>query len=115
MKQYKFSLVAFGLLLGLAASSQQRTLKFEINQNTALPTGNFRNLTDKTSFNGWDAAFMYGITDQVSVGVQTGFQDFYQKYDRQVYHSSGNDLSAVVSNSLQLMPLLLKGKYKLTE
>lgn len=116
MKQLKQKLAFVSLmLLCLGASSQQRSLKLDVNYKAAMPVGNFKNLTDKASFNGWEAAIMYGVTDQVSIGVQTGFQDFYQKYGRQVFHSGGRDLSAVISNSVQVMPLLLKGKYTFTQ
>lgn len=114
MKTLKYSIVFFSCLLCLGANSQQRTLKLDVAYKTAMPVGNFRNLTDKASLNGWEAAIMYGLTDLVSVGFQTGFQDFYQKYDRQVFHGPGNDLSAVITNSVQLMPLLVKGAYKFT-
>ncbi len=77
--------------------------------------GNFKNLTDNTSLNGWEAAVLYGLTDQISVGLQTGFQDFYQRYPRQLYQlSDGSDISAVVTYSIQVIPLLAQGKYSFT-
>src|SRR5438270_7047260 len=113
MKHMKYNcviIISF-LLLCLHAHSQHRTLRFEAGYNVAMPLGNFKDLTNKTSFNGWQAALMYGVTDQVSLGVQSGFQDFYQKYDRQVYHGAGTDISAVITNSVQIIPVMLKGKY----
>ena len=116
MKLKKYNVALLGLvLLYLSASSQERTLKFDLGYKVAMPLGNFRDLTDKTSFNGWDAALMYGINNQISVGLQSGFQDFYQKFPRQVYHGQGTDISAVITNSIQTIPLLLKGKYLFTE
>src|SRR5215218_10477760 len=98
MKTAKYNLAVAICLLCLSVSSQRGTVKLDVNYSIAQPLGNFKDITDKTSFNGWDAAVMYGITDQVEVGVMTGFQDFYQKYGRQVYHSSGSDISAVITN-----------------
>jgi len=117
MKYMKYNAVIIIslLLLGLQSHSQQRTLRFEANYNLAMPLGNFKDLTNKTSFNGWQAALMYGLTNQVSLGVQSGFQDFYQKYDRQVYHGAGTDISAVITNSIQIIPLMLTGKYRFTQ
>jgi hypothetical protein len=115
MKLVKNNLVFLSCLLCLAASSQQRVLKLEVAYKAAMPMGNFKNITDKTSLNGWEAAVMYGLTDKIAVGVQSGFQDFYQKYGRQVYHGSGSNISAVITNSVQVIPLLLKGKYTFTE
>ncbi|KAK6031632.1 S-adenosyl-methyltransferase MraW [Ostertagia ostertagi] len=48
------------------------------------------------------------------VGIETGSQAFYQKYPRQLYKTAdGGDLSAVVSNSVQTAPILLKAQYNL--
>src|SRR5215203_5863636 len=115
MKRIKYNMVLLICLLCLGASSQQGTVKLDVNYKAAMPLGNFKNITDKTSLNGWEAALMYSLTNQIAVGMQTGFQDFYQKYGRQVFHSGGSDLSAVVTNSVQVMPVLLKGKYKFTD
>lgn len=115
MKNMKYNLAVAVCLLCLSAVGQQRMLKLEVAYKAAMPMGNFKTITDKTSLNGWEAAFMYGLTDAISVGVQSGFQDFYQKYGRQVYHESGGAISAVITNSVQVIPLLLKGKYTFTK
>lgn len=115
MKALKYNIAFLGLLLlCLNAQGQERTLKLEVGYKAALPLGNFQNLVDKTSLNGWEAAVMYNLTDQAALGFQVGFQDFYQKYDRQVYHGAGSDISAVITNSVQIIPLMVKGKYRFT-
>jgi hypothetical protein len=116
MKQFKYSTLLFTLLFGSAvAYSQKGTVKLDAAYKAAVPLGNFKNLITETSGRGWEAAVLYSVTDAASVGLQTGFQDFYQKYDRQVFHGQGSALSAVVTNSVQVIPLLLKGKYLLTQ
>jgi len=91
--------------------SQERAWQFNAGYSVAIPTGNFKNLVDETSLRGWNASVMHGVTDKVSVGFASGFQDFYQKYPREVLHGQGSDVSAVVSNSIQTIPIMLKGKY----
>jgi hypothetical protein len=116
MKQIKCSSILVTLLLvGSIAYSQRGTVKLEAAYKAAIPLGNFKNITTETSGRGWEAAVLYSITDAASAGLQTGFQDFYQKYDRQVFHGQGSAVSAVVTNSVQVIPLLLKGKYLLTQ
>ncbi len=100
------------LIIGVSAKSQQGTLKANINYQVGVPTGSFRDVTNDVSPRGWDASIMYGITDNISLGLGTGYQDFYQRYPRQVIHTSGSDISAVITNSVQVTPILLKGKYK---
>lgn len=115
MTRHNYKLAFLFCLLCFGAAGQQRILKLEAGYKAAMPMGNFKTITDKTSLNGWEAAFMYGLTDQISVGLQSGFQDFYQKYGRQVYHGDGGDISAVITNSIQVIPLLLKGRYLFAE
>jgi hypothetical protein len=114
MKRVHVFIIASAMLLGIQAHSQQGVWKLDLAYKVAMPMGNFKNLVNKPSFNGWQGALMYGVSNQVSVGFESGFQDFYQKYPRQVYHGAGSDISAVITNSIQVIPILLKGKYEFT-
>jgi len=115
MKMYKHSvIIAVLLLTAYSAICQQGSKSVELNYTVGIPTGNFKNLTDKTSFRGFEVAYLFGITDQISLGLQIGFQDFYQKYPRQTYSEPGYDLSAVITSSVQTVPIMLKAKYILS-
>ena len=95
-----------------AAQAQQGETKFGISYNVALPTGAFKNVISNTSFSGFNASILHGVSDNLSVGFVTGFQDFYQKNARQTYHlTDGSDISAVVTNTVQTIPLLADVKY----
>jgi opacity protein-like surface antigen len=108
-----FSLVfLFAAFLGKA---QKGETKFDINYNAAFPTGSFKDLVPSASYRGFKAGILYGVTDKISVGLGTGFQDFYQKYPRQMYKlSDGSDISAVVTYSIQTIPVLAEVKYNFT-
>lgn len=109
-----FSLIVF-LFSAFIANAQKEENNFNINYNAALPTGSFKNIVSSNSFRGFNASIMHGISDKVSVGLATGFQDFYQKYPRQLYKlSDGSDLSAVVTYSIQTIPILAEVKYNFT-
>jgi opacity protein-like surface antigen len=97
------------------ASAQERELQLDINYAIGIPGGSFKSdAVDKTSFRGWTANLMYNITDKISIGVGTGFQDFYQKYPRDVYKlSEGGEVSAVLTNSIQTIPVLAQFQYRL--
>jgi opacity protein-like surface antigen len=83
--------------------------------NVAMPQGSLKQNISETSFRGGQASILYGVTDRVSIGLGTGFQDFYQKIPRQLYKlNDGSDLSAVRSYSIQTIPLLAEVKYQLT-
>ena len=100
--------------LGLPAFAQQQKLTMNINYAVHTPLGNFKSdLVNKTSFRGWNANVLYGVTDKLSLGLEAGFADYYQKYPRQVYDSKGSTVSAVLSNSIQTVPLMIKGRFNL--
>ncbi len=102
------------LLLSFAASHAQKgEFRGTASYSVAMPLGGFKdNVVSKTSFRGVDVNLLYGINDKISVGLTTGYQDFYEKYPRQIYKlSDGSDISAVISNSVQQIPLLATMRY----
>lgn len=110
MKLIKILLaVQLVVLLNASVQAQQGNFKLELNYTVGLPVGGLHDVTDKTSWRGGEIAFMYGITDRASIGLQVGQQDFYQRYPRTVFHGSGTDISAVITNSIQVMPIMAKG------
>jgi opacity protein-like surface antigen len=96
------------------ARSQERTLQLDLNYAVGIPSGSFKSdVIDKTSSRGWTANLMYNVTERLSVGLGFGFQDFYQKYPRDVYKlQEGGEVSAVVTNSIQTIPLLAQVQYR---
>lgn len=101
-----------GLFIAGMAQAQEGRLSLNLNYSINTPTGDFKDFVNKTSYRSWTASLLYGINDKLSVGFGTGFQDFYQKYPRQVYKlDDGSDISAVVSNSVQAVPLLAQVQY----
>lgn len=101
----------FILSFGVAQAQMGETT-LELSYNIALPMNGFKNFVSTTSFRGFQANLLHGISDKISVGLGTGFQDFYQKYPRQVYKfSDGSDVSAVVTYSIQTIPVLAEVKY----
>jgi len=115
MKSIKF-LLAMALVVGAGSSaySQQGTWKLNLNYGAAFPGSNMKTMFNDPSYRGWSGAVLYGATDQLQVGLEAGFQDFYQKNARAVYSEGGSDVSAVVSHSVQTMPIMVKGKYMFT-
>jgi hypothetical protein len=99
-------------MISLSASAQEK-LKMELNYNISAPVGSFKNdFINKTSFRGGSGEISYTFNPKFSLGLHSGFQSYYQKYDRQVYKLDGNQtVSAVVSNTLDIVPLVLRGTY----
>ena len=109
----KIKIVIIILLAGVINTSAQRgELRMTAGIAGATPSGDFKNVVDKTSLRGADVTILYGINDKFSAGLNIGFQDFYQKFPRSVYKlSDGSDISAVLTNSIQTLPILATAKY----
>ena len=114
MKKIKYIIAALSLLFSAGVFAQDGGLTLKLNYSVAVPTGSYKDLINNTSYRGFGAELMYHINNKFSAGLETGSQDFYQKYPRQLYkQSDGSDISAVVSNSVQTVPILLKAQYNL--
>lgn len=113
MKFPKQFIAMAALLFGLAAGAQQKgETQLDIQFNAALPQGSLKNIVSDNSYRGVKASILYGISSNLAVGLGTGFQDFYQKYPREVYHTTdGSDLSAVRSFSAQTIPVLATARW----
>jgi len=100
-------------LFSLHANGQKGEWKLDLNYNYSLPVGKFKNdLISNGSPRGFNGAFMYHINNNWSVGLEGGYQDYYQKYPRDVYQTGQHEVtSAVLSNSIQVVPVLLKAKF----
>jgi opacity protein-like surface antigen len=114
MKSIVFTLVA--LVSFNALQAQKGVTKLGVNYSVAFPTGSFKNVVTENSYRGWGVDILHGINNKLQVGLGVSFQDFYQKNDRQVYHTGdGQDISAVLTHSIQTIPILAKVRYSLTE
>lgn len=113
MKKIKYLFVLLmALCFAFSARSQQGALKLGLNYNYSFPLGGFKNdIIGHSSSRGFSGDVMYSFNNKFSGGLAFGFQDYFQKYPRNVYHSGGQDISAVLSNSVQTTPILAKGKY----
>src|SRR5687768_12605116 len=104
------------ILLFMAAvvttEAQQGSLRLNVNYTMANPSGSLKDYVEEASWRGWTTNILYGINDKLSVGLGLGFHDFYQKYPRAVYDlQEGGEISAVITNSLQAIPVLAAVQY----
>lgn len=103
------------LVIGAVSHAQHRVV-MNAHYSVSLPVGGFKDYIPSTSFRGWNASVGYRINQKVALGLTTGFQDFYEKFDRQFFKDEeGRDISAVVSHSLQTIPLLATVHYTLSD
>jgi hypothetical protein len=112
MKKIQYMVAGLLLFCGASVFAQDNGLTLKINYGAGVPVGSFKDVIRNTSYRGFGAELMYHINKSVAAGLETGSQDFYQKYPRQLYKAGdGSDISAVLSNSIQAVPIMLKGQY----
>jgi len=107
-----YALVAC-LAVNSAYAQQDGVLKLRLDYAPGIPLGSFKtDVVNQTAWRGYSGDLMYYINDRWAVGGATGFHDFYQQYPRQVYKGAdGSDVSAVLTNSIQTVPILAKGQF----
>ena len=103
------------LLTAKIYAQQQGEVKMTASIAGAMPLGQMKDrLTDNTTLRGGDVTILYGVSDKLAIGANLGFQDFYKKYPRAVYKlEDGSDISAVMTNSIQVIPFLATARYQL--
>jgi outer membrane protein W len=106
-------LAVSAFILSLAANAQKGTLQLNLSYNYSMPAGAFKSdLVNDNSPRGGRGSIMYSFSNRLSAGLESGYQDYYQKYSRELYALPGSqDVSAVLSNSIQTTPVLLKAQY----
>src|SRR5687767_7758017 len=112
------NIIAFIILASATVFSSvqaQDRLMFKVGYNTGMPVGSFKDYMSKNSFRGYRGEILYPVNEQIKIGLGVSYNDFYEKLPRQHYQTSEGTLSAVVSNSIQTTPIMVKGEYELTK
>lgn len=92
------------------SQSQDSRVLFGLNYNYSFPINSFRSdMFGSSSPRGFSGELGYQINPALSAGLGFGYQDYYSKIGRQVYDvGNSQHVSAVVSNSMQIVPLLAR-------
>lgn len=102
-----------GACIFSTTSHAQEKLRMELGYNISMPTGSFKaNEVNNTSLRGAYGEISYPVSSRFSLGLMAGYQTYQQKFDRQVYTTQDHQtISAVKTNAIDVMPLLLRGTY----
>lgn len=118
MKKYITGIAIVCCLAGTSVLAQDNSIannkwKMELGYNVGIPIGDFKtNEINNTSFRGVTGGINYQLNSKFSLGLNVGYQNYYQKFDRQLFKGQDNQtISAVKTNSIEMMPVILKGTY----
>ncbi len=110
---YIFLVTALTAVAVNAHAQNHGKAMLSLGYNYSLPIGSFKNdIISNGSPRGFTGDLMFTINTKWSAGLGFGFQDFYQKYPRGIYPTGNHEqTSAVLSNSIQSIPMLAKGMF----
>ena len=101
--------------IGFSDLQAQDRLLFKVGYNTGMPIGSFKDYMGKNSFRGYLGEISYPVNERLKIGLGVTFNDYYEKLPRKLYQTPEGTLSAVVSNSIQTTPIMIKAEYELTK
>lgn len=112
----KYGSIAAIILATCSEARAQDVLQLNIGYNVNIPTGGFKNYVTNPAYKGFTAGMSYALSSQLSLGLNVGYNDFYQKYPRAQYSDGhGSSISTVLSNSIQLVPITFSADYTLVK
>jgi hypothetical protein len=104
------------LLFFAFACKAQEGLQMDIAYRVDIPTGSFTNQVSNTGGKGFNMGLSYSFNPKLNLGLMVSYNDYYQKYPRAIYtDAQGTTTSAVVSNSIQQIPIQAFADYKLLD
>lgn len=110
----KYILLLTLAVAGISAQAQERgDGLLSLNYHMAVPTGDFRDYLDKTSFRGFSADYRYYVADKFAVGLQSGYHVFHHKYPRQTYYFDNGAANLVHWRYAHVVPILAVAHYDL--
>ncbi|MBS0423997.1 MAG: outer membrane beta-barrel protein [Proteobacteria bacterium] len=112
--KYKIVISLFVFFVaGYSAKSQDSKMSINLNYNYSFPLSDFKsNLVGNASPRGFTGNILYHANPILSIGLGFGYQDYFQKYPRQVYnYGQSQQISAVLSNSVQTIPVMARVEF----
>lgn len=111
---FRYSFISSLILMAFVQAKAQNPVELNIGYQMNIPAGSFRNYITHPAYKGFTAGLAVPLNDQFSLGLSVAYNDYYQKYPRAVYDDGkGSAISAVISNSIQQIPIMLTASYTL--
>lgn len=101
-------LCAITLLCGIKLYSQR---SFIMSYPISFPMGNLHDYITKTSWRGINLEFMKTARPGVSVGLETGWNVFYERVGKQPYKDGTTTITGVTYRYTNAVPILAESKW----
>jgi hypothetical protein len=84
---------------------------FIVSYPISFPRSDLRNYTSKTSFRGINFEFLHEVKPNIGVGIETGWNVFYEHADKMDYKSGTATISGVQFRYTNAVPIVVQTKY----
>jgi outer membrane protein with beta-barrel domain len=104
----------FPLLLFIFCAPQlfaQHGSSFGLTYSISFPMGDLHDYTTKTSFRGFEMEYNYHIQPHISLGVETGWNTFYERVEKKTYTDGTASITGVQYRYTNAVPILATGRY----
>jgi hypothetical protein len=106
-----FALIIFCSLVSFASVYSQQGSHISIQYDMSFATGDLGDYISAASFRGASAQYRYAVTDNILVGIDAGWNVFYEKKDYDSYTVGTATLSGVQYRYQNEVPLLASIDY----
>lgn len=111
MKSLKYLFIPLLIACSASVFAQGGEMQLHLGISGAKTMGDSKDFLPNGSLRGWNFGLMYGFSDKISAGLMVGFQDFFNKTGREVYNTENGHISAVITHSVQTIPIMIAGRY----
>lgn len=114
MKKYIFIIALAIASIHVRAQEKGGSL-VAVNYHMAIPSADFKDFIDYTSFRGFSVDYRYYVQDKLGVGLHSGYQIFSHKYDRQTFYFDQGAATLVHWRYGHVVPILAEVHYDLLD
>lgn len=98
-------------LMAIAIPASAQNGGFVLSYPIAFPMGNTSDYIGTTSFRGINMEFMKRVRDGLEVGLETGWNVFYEKQDEKEYKQGTASVSGIQYRYINAVPILAQAKW----
>ena len=104
----------FPLLLFIIGASQllaQHGSSFGMTYSISFPMGDLHDYITKTSFRGFEAEYNFHLKRTMSLGIETGWNTFYERVDKKTYTDGTAAITGVQYRYTNAVPIIATWRY----
>jgi hypothetical protein len=97
--------------ISLTSVHAQRGFNFTVAYPVSFPVGNMSDYISQTSFRGITMEFNHFQTPNLNLGIETGWNVFYERVDNEVFTDKTASISGVQFRYTNAVPIIAGAKY----